>query len=427
MTNWNTFKTELARFSPLALLRGAAAAQLHPRNADRLLRLSAFTQAALALPASADGTVPSREEFFELIRTAGLVSGFSFMEDPSDNAFIEHLAVPAGDFVVFPGIEEEAVHSLELLLTGALQLLRLRRGTPELDRVVRSCLALLTLSDEVYRRSADYHDAGEPQLGVFLPLDESFERLKNATTFTDVELTGVLTGRSLDLDDLAPFIVAQGGDPAEEPGLDGGIFAHQPLVASGDVYVFFPVGHVLRATRHLLLTPNTFTAALEAVYYDLAWQSVQVSFRRMGIVQPLAAFTGIHTSLVRSLAFEIDSNKVLHLALVGDPFHNYHPHELLKPSDLSALQQHLDGSYAALRVLLDSVPEGARPQVFSLVVFEGIGNVALLPALSAETAYALSVGASDLTTMSYDFERDPLGLLISRKRWATCIASTMWA
>ncbi|GBF04432.1 hypothetical protein DAERI_020029 [Deinococcus aerius] len=411
MTNWNTYKTELARFSPLELLRGGAAAQLHPRNAGRLLRLSAFTQAALSLPSSEDGRVPSREEFLGLIQTAGAVSGFSLMEDPSDNAPTEHLVVPAGDFVVFPGIEEEAVHSLELLLTGALELLRRGGGTPELHRAVRSCLALLTLSDEVYRRGAEHLTAGAHEHGVYLPDDEGFQRLKDAVTYTELDLTGVLTDRGLDVGDLAPFIVAQGSGPVGEPGLDGGLLAHQPLVASGDAYVFFPVGQVLRAARHLLLTPNTFTAALEAVYYDLAWRGVQVSLRRMGIVQPLVAFAGVHTPLVRTRAFEIDGDKVLHLALVGDPFRNYRPHELFEPSDLSALQPQLDGSYAALQALLSAFPEGSRSQVFSLVVFEGIGNVALLPALGAETAYALSVGASDLEMMSYDFERDPLGLL----------------
>ncbi|WP_264778886.1 hypothetical protein [Deinococcus aetherius] len=393
------------------MLRGAAAAQLCPENADRLLRLEAFAQAALSLPPPAGGRAPTVDELRGLIHTAGAVSGFSMMEDPSDNAFTEHLVVEAGDFVVFPGIEEEAVHSVEQLLTAALGLLRQGAGTPQLGRAVRSCLALLALSGEVDRRSAGHPTVGEPQRGVFLPDGGRLERLKDAVTYTEQDLAAVLAAPGLHVSDLAPFITRPGRGSGGEPGLDGGPLAHQPLVAIQDRYVFFPVGHVLRAVRHLLLTPSSFTAALEIAYYDLAWQGVQVSLRRMGVVQPLVPFAGVHTPLVRTRAFEIDRDKVLHLALVGDPFRNYRPHELFEPSDLSALQPNLDGSYAALEALHGAFPEAMRPQVFSLVVFEGLGNMTLLPRLGAETAYDLSVGASDLEVMSYDFEGDSLGLL----------------
>ncbi|WP_216329185.1 hypothetical protein [Deinococcus aestuarii] len=397
--------------SPFDLLCGVAATQLYPENADRLLRLEALAQAALSLPGAAGGRSPSVDEFRRLADRAGAVSGFSMMEDPSDNALTEHLIVEAGDFVVFPGIEEEAVHSVEQLLAAALTLLRRGAGTPELGPVVRSCVALLALSGEVDRRRGQAPVPGTPSSSVFLPEDGSFEVLKAAVTYTERDLAGVLAALGLRVSDLAPFILQPAGGPAGAPALDGGPLAHRPLVIIEDRYVFFPVGHVLRAVRHLLLTPSTFTAALEAAYHDLAWQGVRLSLRRMGLLYPLAAFAGVDLPLVRTRAFQVEGDKVLHLALVGDPFRNYRPDDRFEPSDLSELQPHLDGSYAALEALYHALPEEERPQVFSLVVFEGLGNAALLPSLSVETPYALSVGVSDLEVMSYDFERDPLGLL----------------
>ncbi|WP_180969977.1 hypothetical protein [Deinococcus planocerae] len=400
-----------APFSSFDLSCGVAATQLYPENADRFLRLEALAQAALSLPGTAGGRSPSVDEFRRLADRAGAVSGFSMMEDPSDNAFTEHLIVEAGDFVVFPGIEEEAVHSVEQLLAAALTLLRRGAGTPELGPVVRSCVALLALSREVNRRRGQAPVPGEPSSSVFLPEDGSFEVLKAAVTYTERDLAGVLAALGLRVSDLAPFVLHPAGGPVGAPALDGGPLARRPLVIIEDRYVFFPVGHVLRAVRHLLLTPSTFTAALETAYHDLAWQGVRLSLRRMGLLDPLAAFAGVDLPLVRTRAFQVEGDKVLHLALVGDPFRNYRPDDRFEPSDLSELQPHLDGSYAALEALYHALPEEERPQVFSLVVFEGLGNATLLPSLSVETPYALSVGVSDLEVMSYDFERDPLGLL----------------
>lgn len=410
MTPWTAYRHRLIPFSPTELLRGAAAAQLVSQNANHFLRLEAFTQAVLDLPPTEAGRPPSTDELRELINAAGAASGFSVMEDPSDNAFTERLVVAAGEFVVFPGIEEEAVHSVEQLLTAALHLLEEQPGKAQLLHTVRSCLALLAVSHDVFLRGAAFWPQGEAGRGVWIPDSTLFEGLQAAATYSERQLRDVLESRALELIDLTPFIASPGAGSGAEPELDGGVVAHQPLIAIRDRYVVFPVGHVLRAIRHLLLTSATATPALEARYYELAWRQVQVSLRRMGIVRPLEEFGGAEHPLLRTRAFVLDEDKVLHLAMVADPFANYRPHDLSSPSDLSAVQLRLDGSSRALETL-DLPGLTQAPRVFSLVIFEGIGNLALLPSLSTETAYALSVGVSDLDVMSFEFEGDPMGLL----------------
>lgn len=330
------------------------------------------------------------------------------MEDPSDNTFTEHLVLPYGDFVVFPGIEEEAVHHAEQLLEAARTLRQ--HEISDLDHAVRTCVALLTISDDVHRRSARFTNSGEVEQSPYLPGESDLAGLMDAATYSASQLTELLAARGLVLGDLARCITHLGAAAHHSPMLDGGMLSLQPIVSVGEQYVVFPVGYVLRAVRHLLLSPSTFTAVLEARYYAIAWAGVQTSLRRMGIVERLPGFTGKLTLPIHSAAFQIDRDTVLHVVLVGDPFRNYRPHDLFQPSDLSALQTPLDDSYAALATSL-TVSSPAGPHVFSLVVFEGLGNLVQLPSLTARTAYALSVAVSDLDLMSYDFAGNPLGLL----------------
>ena len=99
----------VAAFDPLDLVAKAAALQLLPENADRLMRPFGVAGIAASLAPSTDLLRMSVGKWRRFLNDPPLsISLFFLAEDPFNNPFMETLTFHGGSRVVFPGNDDDA-------------------------------------------------------------------------------------------------------------------------------------------------------------------------------------------------------------------------------------------------------------------------------------------------------------------------------
>src|SRR6266700_4342917 len=111
------FAEKLAPYDPVDLLAAAGGLQLLPANAHRAVRLEALAHIAASLQDDeAHRPHASAHRLDQWCNTGVLSQGWAALqEDPLDNPFLETLPFFNGNFLVFPGITDEATLVLRLL------------------------------------------------------------------------------------------------------------------------------------------------------------------------------------------------------------------------------------------------------------------------------------------------------------------------
>src|SRR5689334_13001244 len=98
------------------LLASAAALQICPQNADKVIRLDALTHAIASLSHQSEKQRISQHRLMQLCNNPPLGKGqIQSHEDPAEQAFTEAFTFTGGSYVVFPGAIPDATFILKHL------------------------------------------------------------------------------------------------------------------------------------------------------------------------------------------------------------------------------------------------------------------------------------------------------------------------
>lgn len=148
----------VAVFDPLNLAAKAAALQLVPENADRLVRLYGAVGVAATVAPSAGQPSMSANKLRSFLNEPPLSdSAFASGEDPFNNPFAEVLTFHGGSYVVFPGVDDDACFVFRHLAKAVLNP-KDPLSKPAFAEEARAiCAFVLILSDEIASRAGLDH------------------------------------------------------------------------------------------------------------------------------------------------------------------------------------------------------------------------------------------------------------------------------
>jgi hypothetical protein len=199
----------LTPFDLLDVAGGVGALQLLPENGERIWRLESAAGVLSTCSPNESANRMSRARWSEWINGAELTQVLGVSEDPFPNLFTDAFTLPLGSFVVFPGLEEDAIFVLRHVIAACVRLAETAAGE-ELGRLAQPLwTSVLSLSDEVAKRASLARGQRiRPSAGneVIVPDAARFGALKKAVTFERAELDSIVRRTGGSIEALSPLI-----------------------------------------------------------------------------------------------------------------------------------------------------------------------------------------------------------------------------
>jgi hypothetical protein len=402
-------------FELLDVAAGVGALQLLPDNGGRIWRLEAAA-GVLATCSPNGANHMSNARWSRWINGAELTEVLGVSEDPFPNLFTDAFTLPSGSFVVFPGLEEDAIFVLRHVIAACVRLAESSDGE-QFGRLTQPLwMSVLSLSDEVATRASlargqRIRSSGNTE--VIVPAAARFAALKQAVTFERAELDSILRRAGGSVEALSPLI----HDVAAPAEWDGQSSANpilfRPLIRHSERYVVFSPHALLGALRTSLIRA-ALAAGHRPEFVD--------EFRRATFASVTSAldWMGIHPlqepsfrergSEVAESFFHLDTDKVVHVLLATDPLIDYTPESPNDHWDASGLRDLID---SRLRWVDANAPTGAPwvRSILHLVVIQGFGRAVVLGLNHSGTSCLLThLNGAALDAIALFEGGDPLAL-----------------
>jgi len=378
------------QFDGAALLAGAAALQLDPRNAPHVLQLHELAAIASSLPGAASSKPVSTSRLRKALATEPIPTA-SAHGDPFEGLFVVEVPFYGRSRLVLQGLAGDSGLMASRVLKAAFSLDR--SDVPQGFRLRARVLAtfLLDLSDTICRRAGLHagtvpaDDAGP----VHIPGTAEVARRSGLLRFSADDLFVGMVPEAVDY--LSTRLVRQqgtgawGGEPVSEA-----LLTH-PLVRSGDVVTVGAPGDLATCLRHWLIVEALEWGCGAALATRIAEQAVGETLRTIGVLSDDGLETVESQDGLVELQGVFDEDKRLSVIVLPDDLEGY---DTRTPWGEW-------GRFDALDRVLDkrSVPGGACPDL-QLVVTYGIGRDSAFGVPTAELAPTLVADLRDYEVMA---------------------------
>lgn len=360
---FDAVRAALVDLDAAQLAAAAGALTLLPSNGHRPWRLG--TLATLAAERPGGGAAVSASRLRAIVNVGDLASIAAQQDDPFDDVLAEELVFHGGSYLVGPGLAENSVCVLRLVMRGLLQV-EVFPATLRAE-LSRLCSAALRLSDLILRVGGLVRNQ-DPVIGhareMEVPSQARLRALMSLCTFEDRDLYEIGVEPAV----LQPLVLAAGARHFEESQILGGFADQWPLVRFGDKLVLARPFDLLVALRHhmLLRAVNVAGEDLVACVFAKAVQSdVLASLQRMGV--------GAQVTKARTAEqpwIEVEAQLDNGLLLVS----------MIVPDSMRGLTSDPYGTFdtahlpAAVRARLEARAAGYAGQVLGLLVFQPAGR-----------------------------------------------------
>jgi hypothetical protein len=423
------FAEKLAPYDPIDLLAAAGGLQLLPANAHHTVRLEVLAHIAASLQdGEAQRPSASAHRLDQWCNTGVLGQGWvAEQEDPLDNPFLEAVSFFNGNFLVFPGITDEAT-LVYRLLCRALFADPEAFSDPLYVREARELLsAVLALSNEVAKRAGLDRGVEVPPWGkgqaVFIPDARTLATLKQAVTFHQSKLTNLLEEHLASPAVLDQITLPMGQFALTEYELDTGVLRSRPLVRAGDALIVALPSRLLVAVRHALIRlalERGVRDELAQRYREAVWEHLVESLATLHHFlefYPPPGALSIRSS--QDAFFSLDSDKMMYALLVTDPLTEYDIDDPLGEWALRELESQIEARLYEVQEHLFGL-DPAPSELLFLVVLQGVGRPGrfLLPHSERLVSPPIGLSAGDLRTIAWLEEYDQLVLWkFARASW----------
>ncbi|WP_169981125.1 hypothetical protein [Tautonia rosea] len=408
----------LRPYAPCDLLTSAAGLQLMPENADQALRLEALAHAIASLPLEMSKPNISGSRFRAICNSPPLGS-VAPMEDPFPNPFTEAVAFHGGNFVVFPGVIEDAAFIFRHIARG---LFLAPQAFPSEDFIVQGrsiILGVLALSNEIARRIGiprGLSPVARHMDPLVIPASQKLAILKDAVSFNHTHLSRVFGRLRVDPTALAILTTDFGAYDASQFQPSSGLLSTTPIVRTPDRWIIALPGSLLSASWTALIRlahALGVRPALAEYFHESVWGSARESLESLGhrpIPSPMP--DALAASCVREGFFSLDSDKLLHVILVTDFLDAYDPAEPFGEWPIGTVRDQVLGRIRRVREHLRSLDQPPS-EVLSLFLTEGVGRgfVTGLDHPDGYESLRLYMAVANLETITMLEGRNPLLLL----------------
>ena len=407
----------LKQFDLLDLSQRAGALQLMPENGANTFRLELACSALLTL---VDG--PGRDQISDSRWRAWLRSGplgdsrIRLLEDPPSNPFTETIAFHGGSYTVLPGTAEHAVSHLRILLQS---IYLGDSGESRLsDQFVGSVRALTLAILSLSHKCALTAELARGEVGETVPSEEMVQpgsdrltRLREAVTFPLAELEALLSRAGANVEDLAPLVVDAGSNPPSTVNTADLPVYYRPILRVEDSFVLLAPSSLVAALTHAILSMAHESGDLPVLAERLrgTWfESADRALELLGCDLASGPQSSEDPTLpaVRAL-YHIDTDKVLALILLTDPFDSFDPASINGEWSSVDLSERAWAEILRIEEMLAALttpPNG----LLALVAVESLGRRFAVGLSDFRYAKPLPLSVNDLEVIAHTEGGNPL-------------------
>src|SRR5581483_9340889 len=415
------FAEKLASYDPVDLLAAAGGLQLLPANALRVVRLEVLAHIAASLQDDeAHRPHASTHRLGQWCNTGAIGQGWVVaQEDPLDNPFLEAVPFFNGNFLVFPGITDEATLVLHLLCRALFADPEAFSDSLYVGEARELLSAVLALSNEVAKRAGLDRGVEIPpfQEGqtVFIPDARTLTKLKQAVTFRPAELTDLLEKHLVSPAVLDHFTLPMGQLDLASYEFDTGVLRSYPLVRAEDALIVALPGRLLVAVRHVLIRralERGVCNELARRYHEAVWEHLVESLATLQNEQDHYRPPGtLSIPCSQDAFFRLDSDKMMYTLLITDPLTEYDASDPIGEWSPRSLESQIAARLQEVQDHLFGLDPPPRELLF-LLVLQGVGcpGGILLPHAKTLVLPPLGLSAGDLRTIAWLEQENQLAL-----------------
>jgi hypothetical protein len=357
-----------------------AGLQLLEANHPHRVRLEYAANLACSIPCCGTNKVVSSTLVSTLKEHIPLTGEIGQAQDTPQNLFTENIILQGRNYVVFPGLVDEGVFTLQELL-DTLSSAKDETVAGLRERVLPAIKALLVLTDASakrlgYSRNQDEPDRWLPDIGYSSVADMAAAAA--ASWFSRDDIDSLLSPSGLSPSDLTSFTLKPNGlgSTAEDPLLNP-MDACPLRISDGGLVLAVP-GVVLAAARHYVWGEATRIGAVPGL--ATARQKVASSTAWRNLLW--LGFDPTHIELpkwntpaqVNEGVFRIDTDKLAHILVVADNGDDYNPANLYSSAWFPSFGDRLGQRHAQVTDFLTSDGSQDCAAVFALTVLCSIGR-----------------------------------------------------
>lgn len=328
----NKFVNIISVYDPVDLLAAVAGLQLMPENAERAIRFEVIAHAIASINSKGFGnkTRINLKQLEKICNDSSTLKSFISMEDPFVNPFTEAFTFYGGSYIVFPGIAEESTFIWRQLINAIFF-----HPNPfpnyQFERKARELfLAVLALSNKIACRAGlerGIEAISAPRDNVVIPSSQRLVQLKKAVSFSQSELSNLLTIHNLPSSALEELILPLGTVLLANYQVDNGELLVRPIVRTADRFIVAIPGMLLSAARNELIRlaiEYGVKDELVARYTDAVWHTIFDSMRYIdNHVTSVKLPNTPDIPHFQEAIFGFDTDKVAYVALVVDSLNEY--------------------------------------------------------------------------------------------------------
>ncbi|MEQ8360113.1 MAG: hypothetical protein RH860_11545 [Cytophagales bacterium] len=269
------FENLIKDYNKYDLLKAISSFQLLPLNHGKNLWFELLTREILLKSEYREKEIPYEElsEFFQ--------NNFEeyYMEDPMSSFFTENVIFFGGDYIVFPGINENGTRILNSYLEAIF--LTDNELSEEFKKKVRDGIQLiLLLSNSIAERAGlrRYLYEEDQEDIIRVPEKEKYQHLKESVLFTKNEIDQYANDYQFEFDTIKYFITDEKDDNlTEEDPLENPV-AIKPIIQEGHSYILVNVGAIVNCLIEfikIIATELNCHKELMDCYYSHGWMQIK--------------------------------------------------------------------------------------------------------------------------------------------------------
>jgi len=399
----------LARYDPVDLAATVGGLQLMPENAGRYLVLPALAHAVATL--SNDGEKPkiSVSRLRKIFREEPLGNGpLVVAEDPFEFSFTESIAFEGGAYTVFPG---NGVDSTTFIMRHVFQAIETTdngqygKFCREAKSLVRGALTLVNAVAERAELTYGVEPKSEFRDSVVIPPSPTLARLKQAVTFSKLEIRSLLGDAGVDITAIDLLVLPFGRINSDSYGLGDGPVAARPVLSSEDEYIVVNPQNVMCALRHQIVCralARGVQTEFASRYHSATWQTCIDTFQFMRQELVLAPDDRSTPTWLSEGLFQFDEDKLAYVALVTDPLEDYDANEVFGYWQAPIIEQMMNSRLTSVQRQVLSSPTPPN-ELLSIFLSAGFGRAVMVGSDGGDFAVdapLIGLAASDLETIA---------------------------
>lgn len=301
------------------LLKTFAALSVLPENHGKYFRLEQLATHSLLAKNNVENIASAKT--LKIFLDAEFSS--ESMEDICTNTFTDQISFIGGDYLIFPGITENAAEILSNQLNaifhwpgGAIP-----KGY---QLAVRDLVTLgLLLSDSIAKRLGytRYMDALPEDDLIFVPgNNELLSAIKSAVTFSKAEMNELIAEHQINPDVLSLLIFEPQGVTEDALYHDESPMANYPVMLDGENYIVVEPASIAKA-----MTAKIWSIAengkiddrVFGAYHDMIWNNAQSRLQMLQF-HPVRVKGINDTPGVKVNVYQFDRDKIAYVSYIGD-------------------------------------------------------------------------------------------------------------